>query len=63
LPNLFENFEWYDIPVILFFAKLLSTLGLVTLFGGGFITGVMLVFAWEGWKMYERFRAKSLDKF
>jgi len=59
LPNLFENFEWYDIPVILFFANLLSTLALATLFGGGFITGVMLVFTWEGWKLYEKFRAQN----
>jgi hypothetical protein len=59
LNHLFENFEWYDIPVILFFANTLATLGLTTLFGGGFVTGIMLVVTWECWKLYEKYRAKN----
>jgi len=61
LDNSFKNFEWYDIPVVLFFSNLLGNLAFATLFGGGFITGIMLVFTWEGWKLYEKFRAKSVD--
>ena len=57
--EIFEKFEWYDYPVILFFANTFTTLGLMTLYGGGFLTGFLLVIMWECWKAYERFRAKG----
>jgi len=55
---LFEGFEWYDFVAIYVFSHVLSTLLLITLFGGNIISGILLVAAWEGWKAYERFRAK-----
>jgi|TARA_R110001592_G_scaffold124295_2_gene333079 hypothetical protein len=61
LDSSFENFQWYDLPVILFFANALSTLFFATLMGGGFMAGVLLLMTWEGWKFYESWRAKSLD--
>ena len=57
----FENFEWYDFLVVAIFAKVFQVLIIVTLMGGGIVTGIMLAFAWEGWRFYERFRAKSVD--
>tara|TARA_B100000035_G_scaffold85947_2_gene72214 strand:- start:104 stop:277 length:174 start_codon:yes stop_codon:yes gene_type:complete len=56
---LFENFEWYDFAVILFFANIMSTLLLSVFFGGGFISGILLVTMWEGWKFYEGFRKNN----
>jgi len=59
LPDLFDLFEWYDVPVILFFSNLLSVLLLATVFGGGLLSGALLLATWEGWKFYERFRARN----
>tara|TARA_R110000868_G_scaffold288073_1_gene548434 strand:- start:92 stop:280 length:189 start_codon:yes stop_codon:yes gene_type:complete len=59
--EIFENFEWYDFIVIAFFAKVFQVLIIVTLMGGGITTLVILTVAWEGWRFYEKFRAKSVD--
>jgi hypothetical protein len=45
--TIFENFQWYDFVVIFMMSHLLSVLLIVTLMGGGFITGIMLALGWE----------------
>ena len=59
MDNLFENFEWYDFAVILFFANIMSTLLLSIFIGGGFISAILLAAMWEGWKFYEGFRKNN----
>jgi hypothetical protein len=61
--EIFENFEWYDFlaVAVAIFAKVFQVLLIVTLMGGGITTGIMLAFSWEGWRAYERFRAKMVD--
>lgn len=59
--TIFENFQWYDFVVIFMMSHLLSVLLIVTLMGGGFITGIMLALSWEVWRFYERSRAKMVD--
>lgn len=53
--------EWYDYLVVAAMSHLLSVLFLVTLMGGGFVSGIMLFGTWELWRFYERLRAKSVD--
>jgi hypothetical protein len=59
--TILENFQWYDFVVIFMMSHLLSVLLIVTLMGGGFITGIMLALGWEVWRFYERARAKMVD--
>jgi hypothetical protein len=59
--EIFENFEWYDFLAVAIFAKVFQVLLIVTLMGGGITTGIMLAVSWEGWRAYERFRAKMVD--
>jgi len=57
--EIFENFEWYDFLVVAIFAKVFQVLIIVTLMGGGFVSGTILFVTWELWKAYERFRANN----
>ena len=56
--EIFKDFEWYDFVVIAIFAKVMQVLVILTLVGGGLITGTILLVVWELWKAYEKYRAK-----